>query len=98
MSFLKQYNYKPRSNSQSSSGVAESAPKEEQPRKSVDTSGPALSDAIAGRRRSSVDQKYAGLNKQKRSSMDDKRTGWADQKPGQQGILGGMWTSFTKGT
>merc|ERR1711939_300851 len=54
----------------------------------------------AGRRRSSAgsETKFAGLNAMKRSSVDERRANWADQKPGSPGMLQGMWNSFTKGT
>jgi hypothetical protein len=42
--------------------------------------------------------KFAALQNVKRSSQDqDRKASWAEQKPGSQGILGGMWSSFTKG-
>jgi len=101
--FLKQYNYKPRSNSQSSqtsAAVAGSPPKEET--KTADATGPAAtSAAIAGRRRSSAAgaDKFAGLNAMKRGSQDDsKKASWQEQKTGGTGILGGMWQNFTKGS
>lgn len=45
---------------------------------------------------SSTDQAYAGLNNYKRSSVDDKRSGFAEQSA-QPGVLGQMWNNFTKG-
>jgi len=106
--FLKQYNYKPRSGSQSSeSGVertdnaarADSPPAKTEP---VSPIAAATGKGVAGRRRSSdMGGKYAGLNNYKRSSQDAdaaaRKASWAEQKPGSGGILSGMWTSFTKG-
>jgi len=101
--FLKQYNYKPRSNSQSS-GTSGSPPaaKEETPRKSTDAAtntatSPTVSAAVAGRRRSSVD-KFAGLQDLKRGGQDDRKASWTEQKAGSPGLLGGMWQNFTKGS
>jgi len=106
--FFKQSGYKPRRGSMSSSGsgVAGSPPKEETKSASTntansaaaETTGPAASAGAAGRRRSSTDSKFAGLNATKRNSQDERKANWADQKPGQPGILGGMWTQFTKGS
>lgn len=101
--FFKQSGYKPRTNSQSSgkSGtqLATSPPKEET-KTTTTTAGDqaGVSAAIAGRRRSSASgaDKFAGLTGQKRNSQDTAK--WAEQKPGQPGILGGMWNSFTKGS
>lgn len=45
--------------------------------------------------------KFAGLEAMKRGSSGDqgqRKASWAEQKPGQPGILGGMWHSFTKGS
>ncbi|KAJ9606132.1 hypothetical protein H2200_009093 [Cladophialophora chaetospira] len=101
--FLKQYNYKPRSNSQSSqtsAGVAGSPPKEEA-KVAEQTNTSATSAAIAGRRRSSASGgAYAGLNAMKRGSQDEqKKASWQEQKTGGSGgILGGMWHNFTKGS
>ncbi|OAP55095.1 hypothetical protein AYL99_10795 [Fonsecaea erecta] len=96
--FFKQYNYKPRSNSQSSQGSAAGSPPKDDT-KATTTTGPAASAAIAGRRRSSASaEKFAGLTGQKRASQDDRKASWNDQKPGQPGILGGMWQNFTKGS
>jgi len=99
--FLKQYNYKPRSNSQSSQTSAASSgnpPKEET--KTADATGPATtSAAIAGRRRSSASgDKFAGLAALKRNSQDERKASWQEQKTGSPGILGGMWQNFTKGS
>jgi hypothetical protein len=101
--FFKQSGYKPRTNSQSSgkSGtqMASSPPKEEPKSASSATGDQAgVSAAVAGRRRSSASgaDKFAGLTGQKRTSQDTAK--WAEQKPGQTGILGGMWNSFTKGS
>jgi len=98
--FLKQYNYKPRSNSQSSqtsAATSGSPPKEET--KTADATGPAATAAIAGRRRSSASgDKFAGLTATKRNSQDERKASWQDQKVGSSGILGGMWQNFTKGS
>lgn len=115
--FMKQYNYKPRSNSTSSQtsqpGLAGSPPKDNSGSAAGGAAAAAAASKIggatpaaptgginAGRRRSSASDKFAGLNAYKRSSQDDsaaaKKASWAEQKPG-QGILGGMWNSFTKG-
>lgn len=45
---------------------------------------------------SSTDQKYRGLEGHKRSSTDGKRQSFNDQSA-QPGVLGQMWTNFTKG-
>ena len=45
----------------------------------------------------SSDVKFSGLSGYKRSSMDDKRTSYADQDRN-AGVLGQMWNNFTKGT
>ncbi|KIX06572.1 uncharacterized protein Z518_04548 [Rhinocladiella mackenziei CBS 650.93] len=101
--FFKQYNYKPRTgswSSQSSSSVAGSSPKDEMRTTSSETTGPAASAGAAGRRRSSASasDKFAGLMAMKRGSQDERKSSWAEQKPGQSGILSGMWNSYTKGT
>ncbi|KAK5101566.1 hypothetical protein LTR70_000707 [Exophiala xenobiotica] len=95
--FLKQTSYKPRSGSTSSSGGTEQASTPTSPpaKQAADTQQPATA-AQAGRRRSSTDQAYAGLNNYKRSSVDDKRSGFAEQSA-QPGVLGQMWNNFTKG-
>ncbi|KEF62959.1 uncharacterized protein A1O9_00934 [Exophiala aquamarina CBS 119918] len=101
--FFKQSGYKPRTNSQSSgksgSFMAGSPPKEEAKPAGSATGDQVVSAAVAGRRRSSASSadKFAGLQGQKRSSVDTNAAKWAEQKPGQTGILGGMWNSFTKG-
>ncbi|KIW71910.1 hypothetical protein PV04_00137 [Phialophora macrospora] len=97
--FLKQYNYKPRSNSQSSQGsgaTSGSPPKEES--KKTESSNAKTSAAASGRRRSSASgDKFAGLTALKRGSQDERRASWTEQKAG-TGILGGMWQNFTKGS
>jgi len=103
--FFKQTGYKPRTNSQSSgksgsAAVASSPPKDQTKTTSTSVAGDStvVSAAVAGRRRSSAAgaDKFAGLQGLKRGSQDT--TKWAEQKPGQDGILGGMWNSFTKGS
>jgi len=112
--FMKQYNYKPRTNSQSSqsgSGKAiertDNAARADSPPAKADTTTPTstspVSAAIAGRRRSSdVSGKFSGLHNMKRNSQDagaaERKASWADQAPGTGGILSGMWNNFTKGT
>ncbi|ETI26939.1 hypothetical protein G647_10038 [Cladophialophora carrionii CBS 160.54] len=97
--FLKQYNYKPRSNSQSSqgSGGSSGSPPKEEPKttESNNAAGKAAA-AAAGRRRSSASDKFAGLTAMKRGSQDERKASWTEQKAG-TGILGGMWQNFTKG-
>jgi len=107
--FLKQYNYKPRSGSQSSEGGVErtdNAARADNPPAKAEPASPtaaatANAKGIAGRRRSSDTGKFAGLNGYKRNSQDAdataRKASWAEQKPGQGGILSGMWESFTKG-
>jgi len=109
--FLKQTTYKPRSNSQSSQGsgkaeagaeISPSQPKERNKDNAANNSGP-VSAAAAGRRRSSASGgAFAGLNSHKRNSQDQdaaaRKASWAEQKPGQGGILSGMWNNFTKGS
>jgi len=106
--FLKQTTYKPRSNSQSSTGsqgatgqtAGTSPPKEEA---KPATGGP-VTPAAAGRRRSSAAgaDKFAGLHGYKRTGQDassgDRKASWAEQKPGAGGMLSNAWNSFTKGT
>lgn len=95
--FLKQYNYKPRSNSQSSQGSSGSPPPKDES-KPVESTSAAASAAIAGRRRSSASgDKFASLTAVKRSSQDERRASWEEQKA-RTGILGGMWQNFTKGS
>lgn len=103
--FFKQSGYKPRTNSQSSQGSSGSAfsgspPKTETKTAATDAAGSKepVTAAVAGRRRSSASgaDKFAGLTGQKRNSQDTAK--WAEQKPGQTGILGGMWNNFTKGS
>jgi len=112
--FFKQYNYKPRSGSQSSqsgSGNAiertDNAARADSPPAKADTtnqnSTSPVSAAIAGRRRSSdMSGKFSGLHTHKRSSQDagaaERKASWADAAPGTGGILSGMWNNFTKGT
>ncbi|EXJ59394.1 uncharacterized protein A1O5_12275 [Cladophialophora psammophila CBS 110553] len=94
--WFKQYNYKPRSNSQSSQGstsTSGSPPKED-----TKVTAANANPGAAGRRRSSTSEKFAGLTGQKRNNHDDRKANWAEQKPGQPGILGGMWQNFTKGS
>ncbi|KIV94314.1 hypothetical protein PV10_02090 [Exophiala mesophila] len=103
--FFKQSGFKPRTNSQSSqstsgSQLSGSPPKDQSKTietNKIDPQNP-LSAAAAGRRRSSAADKFGGLQSLKRNSQDDKRAGFAEQSAGQQGVLGGMWNSFTKGT
>ncbi|EXJ65438.1 hypothetical protein A1O7_01779 [Cladophialophora yegresii CBS 114405] len=99
--FLKQYNYKPRSNSQSSqgSGSASGSPPKEEPKTTTEATGAAgnAAAAAAGRRRSSASDKYAGLTAMKRGSQDERKASWTEQKAG-TGILGGMWNQFTRGS
>jgi len=63
---------------------------------------PVANSTAAGRRRSSASDKFAGLTAHKRASSDEastaRKASWAEQKPGQPGILGGMWNTFTKGS
>ncbi|KPI39689.1 uncharacterized protein AB675_3250 [Cyphellophora attinorum] len=102
--FMKQYNYKPRSNSTSSQGSQSGSPPKEESKPatqkpaSVSEAAGAVSAGIAGRRRSSAAgaEKFAGLNAYKRNSQDEKRAGYHEQKVGGGGILGGMWHDFTK--
>jgi len=97
--FFKQYNYKPRSNSQSSQGSASGSAIKEESKTTTDTKAPAAGTAAAARRRSSASgDKFAGLTGQKRNSQDERKASWTEQKPGQPGILGGIWQNFTKGT
>ncbi|KIW50675.1 hypothetical protein PV05_09464 [Exophiala xenobiotica] len=104
--FFKQSGYKPRTLSGSSEGSsgnrAGSPPKDagSNNKTTSEAKGPAASPGAAGRRRSSAnaETKFAGLNATKRSSVDERRANWADQKPGSPGMLQGMWNSFTKGT
>jgi len=95
--FFKQYNYKPRSNSQSSQNSASGSPPKEEPKTAMEASGPAVSAGAAGRRRSSAAEKFAGLQGQKRTTQDERKASWTEQKAG-TGILGGMWQNFTKGS
>ncbi|OCT45972.1 hypothetical protein CLCR_00530 [Cladophialophora carrionii] len=101
--FLKQYNYKPRSNSQSSQGSGGSSgspPPKEEPKTTESNNKAAGNAAAAGRRRrrqSSASDKFAGLTAMKRSSQDERKASWTEQKAG-TGILGGMWQNFTKGS
>jgi len=106
--FFKTSGYKPRSGS--SSSTFSSASKDDSKSASntntnantntnTETSGPAVHSGAAGRRRSSqLAEKFGGLEATKRSSQDERRANWADQKPGTPGILGGLWNTFTKGT
>lgn len=104
--FFKQSGYKPRTLSGASEGSsgnrAGSPPKDagSNNKTTSEATGPAASAGTAGRRRSSAgsETKFAGLNAMKRSSVDERRANWADQKPGSPGMLQGMWNSFTKGT
>jgi len=110
--FMKQYNYKPRSGSQSSqsgSGSAiertDNAARADSPPAKVAATGNTspVSAAIAGRRRSSdVSGKFSGLQNHKRNSQDagaaERKASWADAAPGTGGILSGMWNNFTKGS
>jgi len=105
--FLKQYNYKPRTGSESSQGGVDRTDSAARADSSIakneaSTPAGAVTGAIAGRRRSSdVTGKFSGLHSHKRNSQDadaaERKANWADQKPGQGGILSGMWTNFTKG-
>ncbi|KAK4927310.1 hypothetical protein LTR66_016303 [Elasticomyces elasticus] len=88
--FLKQYNYKPRQ----TSGAADTA--DQAKAAVINANGSATTAAQAGRRRSSVDQKFGGLQGHKRTSIDDKRASYAEQGA-QTGVLGQMWSNFTKG-
>jgi hypothetical protein len=48
---------------------------------------------------SDVSGKFSGLQNIKRNSQDaERKASWADQAPGTDGILSGMWNNFTKGT
>ncbi|KAK5943471.1 hypothetical protein PMZ80_004478 [Knufia obscura] len=96
--FFKQTGYKPRTGSMSSQSGAEQASTASttQPaQQAANTKEPGTA-AQAGRRRSSTDQKYRGLEGHKRSSTDGKRQSFNDQSA-QPGVLGQMWTNFTKG-
>ncbi|KAI1613650.1 hypothetical protein EDD37DRAFT_652049 [Exophiala viscosa] len=99
--FFKQSGYKPRTLSTSSQGSADQqqdALKDENKKSSLEIAGPAVSAGAAGRRRSSANAgAYAGLNGHKRSSQDERKTSWNEQKTA-PGILGGMWNTFTKGS
>ncbi|KAJ9622091.1 uncharacterized protein PV06_05833 [Exophiala oligosperma] len=66
----------------------------------AETTGPAASAGAAGRRRSSAssETKFAGLHAYKRNSVDERKSAYAEQKPGSPGMLQGMWDNFTKGT
>lgn len=104
---MKQYNYKPRSNSTSSQdGSAAGSPPKSDSKQTptsvlgqTSASGP-TAGAAAGRRRSSASDKFAGLSAHKRGSQDEgqtaKKASFTDQQAG-QGMLGNMWNSFTKG-
>ncbi|KAL6250724.1 hypothetical protein RBB50_003027 [Rhinocladiella similis] len=100
--FFKQSGFKPRTLSGSSGTSGTQATKDDSNTNKVgtETTGPAASAGAAGRRRSSAssETKFAGLHAYKRNSVDERKTNWADQKPGSPGMLQGMWNSFTKGT
>ncbi|EXJ96220.1 hypothetical protein A1O1_01346 [Capronia coronata CBS 617.96] len=100
--FFKQSGYKPRprtgSSSSQTSSTSGSPPKDETKMAGQNNANSeTTSFGAADRRRASAgSDKFAGLTAH-RNGQDERRAGWADQKPGQPGILGGMWASFTKG-
>jgi len=96
--FFKQYNYKPRTNSQSSTGSTSGNPPKEETKPADSTTGAAVSAAVAGRRRSSATEKFSGLQGLKRGGPDDARKASWNEQQQETGILGGMWQNFTKGT